>query len=63
MSSSGQYGGGGGGIYVLYMVTIQDAIKRGNKDEIRKLIDQARSTLKEQGDLNQAIADLENALK
>lgn len=62
MSSSG-YGGGGGGIYMLYMATVQDAIKRGNKEELRKLLDQARSTVKEQGDLNQAIRDLENALK
>ena len=62
MSSSGSYGGGGP-IFLLYGVTIQDAIKRGNKDELRKLLDQARNTVKEQGDLNQAIRDLENALK
>ena len=64
MSSSGESSGSGGGVfYLLYMVTIQDAIKRGNKEELQKLLEQARSTVKEQGDLNQAIRDLENALK
>ena len=47
----------------LYMAAIQDSIKRGNKQEMQQLLDQARSTLKEQGDLAQAIRDLENALK
>jgi len=66
-SGSG-YGGGGGGrggnqIVILYGVTIQDAIKRGNKDEIKRLLDQARATHKDQGDLAQAIKDLENASK
>jgi hypothetical protein len=55
----GYGGGGGGGIHFLYAAAIQDAIKRGNKDEMRKLLDQA----KQQGDLSQAIRDLENALK
>lgn len=67
MSSSG-YGGGGGGYgggnpVILYGATVQDAIKRGNQDEIRKLLEQARSTHKDQGDLAQAIRDLESALK
>jgi uncharacterized protein DUF1843 len=62
-SGSGGYGSGGGPIYILYMATVQDAIKRGNKDELKKLLDQARQTAKEQGDLNQAIRDLESALK
>ena len=47
----------------LYMAAVQDAIRRGNKDELRQLLDQARTTVKEQGDLAQAIRDLENALK
>ena len=62
MSSSG-YGGGGGNPIILYGATVQDAIKRGNQDEIRRLLEQARSTHKEQGDLAQAIRDLESALK
>jgi len=69
MSNSGSYGGGGSGsgsggpIVALYGVTIKDCIKRGNKDEMKKLLDQARKTHQEQGDLGQAIKDLENALK
>lgn len=47
----------------LYMAAIQDSIKRGNKDEMKALLDHARTTVKEQGDLAQAIRDLENALK
>lgn len=64
MSSYGSGGGygGGGPIHLLYGVTIQDAIKRGNKDEMQKLLEQARHTHKEQGDLGQAIKDLESAL-
>jgi hypothetical protein len=62
MSSSDQ-GGYGPPIRFLYMAAIQDALKRGNKEELQGLLDQARTTVKEQGDLAQAIRDLENALK
>ena len=50
-------------IRFIYMAAIQDALRRGNKDELQGLLDQARTTLKEQGDLSQAIRDLESALK
>ena len=56
-------GRGGGGVFFMYMATIQDAIKRGNKDELRTLLEQARGLAKEQSSLAQAIRDLENALK
>jgi len=63
MSSKPPYDPSGGGIHFVYMAAIQDSIRSGNKDEMRKLLEQARTTLKEQGDLAQAIRDLENALK
>lgn len=56
-------GRGGGGVYFMYMATIQDAIKRGNKDELKTLLEQARGLAKEQDNLAQAIRDLENALE
>ena len=46
----------------LYGVVIHDCIKRGNQDEIRKLLDEARQAHQQQGDLGKAIKDLENAL-
>ena len=64
--SNQDYGGGGGGrrpIRFLYMAAIQDAIRKGDKTELQSLLDEARQTVKEQGDLAQAIRDLENALK
>ena len=49
--------------HVFYGVVVHDAIKRGNATEIQTLLDGARATLKDQGDLNAAIRDLEGALK
>jgi len=49
--------------HVMYGVPINDAIKRGNKAEMESLLDQARQTQKDQGDLKKAIAGLESALK
>lgn len=62
-SGKGSGGGYGNPIHILYGVTIQDAIKRGNKDELQQLLTQARQTHQQQGDLGQAIRDLESALK
>lgn len=52
--------GGGGGIRPLYGVVIHDCIKRGNKDEMKKLLAEAKQA--NQGDLGGAIKDLEAAL-
>ena len=46
----------------LYGVTIYNAIKKGNNEELQQLLTQARQTKQDQGDLDQAIADLEKAL-
>ena len=48
--------------HVFYGVVVHDAIQRGNATELQTLLDGARTTLKEQGDLNAAIRDLEGAL-
>ena len=55
-------GGGGAGFRPLYGVTIHDCIRRGNQQEMQQLLSEARQALKEQGDLGQAIRDLESAL-
>ena len=47
---------------MLYGVTISNAIKKGDKGELQKLLAQAKQTKSEQGDLDQAIKDLEKAL-
>jgi hypothetical protein len=49
--------------HMFYGVVVHDAIKRGNATELETLLDDARTTLKDQGDLNAAIRDLEGALK
>ena len=49
---------GGSVIRPLYGVVIHDCIARGNKDEMRKLLDDAR---KQHADLGKAIGDLEKA--
>lgn len=45
---------------MLYGVTIHDSIKRGNPEEMRALLAEARQ---QHGDLSQAIRDLENAVQ
>lgn len=57
-----QRGGGGVG-RLLYGVTIYDAIKRGNQDELQTLLKDARATLQEQGDIANAVSALEAAIK
>jgi len=52
--------GGGSHPRPLYGVVIHDCIKRGNKDEMKKLLAEARQA--NQGDLGGAIKDLEGAL-
>lgn len=57
--------GGNGGHHPfrpLYGVVISDSIKRGNQDELQKLLDEARQAQQQQGDLGKAIKDLETAL-
>ncbi len=49
--------------HVFYGVVVHDAIQRGNATEIQSLLDGAKATLKDQGDLNAAIRDLEGALQ
>jgi hypothetical protein len=46
----------------LYGVTIHNAIKKGDKTELKQLLETAKATKSEQGDLDQAIKDLEKAL-
>jgi len=50
-------------IRVLYGVTINDTIKRGNRDELKALLKEARALHKKQGDLDVTITALEKALK
>jgi hypothetical protein len=61
-SGGGGYGGGGYGPVVFYGVVIHDAIKRGNKDELKKLLADAKKHHQEQGDLGKAIKELEDAV-
>lgn len=49
--------------HMFYGVVVHDAIKRGNATELQSLLEGAKATLKDQGDLNAAIKDLEGALK
>ena len=61
----GGYGGGGsygGGPVVFYGVVIHDCIKRGNKDEMKKLLADAKKHHQEEGDLGKAIKELEAAV-
>lgn len=55
-------GGGGSHPRPLYGVVIHDCIKRGNQDEMKKLLDEARQAHQQQGELGKAISDLESAL-
>ena len=48
---------------VLYGVTINDSIRRGNRDDMKKLLKEAKATHKKQGDLSAAITALEKALR
>ena len=48
---------------MMYGVTISDAIKRGNKDDMKKLLKEAKAVHKTQGDLTGVIGDLEKALR
>jgi hypothetical protein len=50
-------------IRVLYGVTINDTIKRGNKDDMKALLKEARAQHKKQGNLVDAIGALEKALR
>jgi hypothetical protein len=60
-SGGGSYGGGsyGGGPVVFYGVIIHDCIKRGNKDEMRQVLTDAK---KHHDDVGKAIKELESAL-
>jgi hypothetical protein len=60
MASTG--GGYGGGPVMFYGVVIHDCIKRGNKDEMKKVLADAKKHHQEQGDLGKAIQELEAAL-
>lgn len=52
----------GSGPVVFYGVVIHDCIKRGNKDEMLKLLADAKAHLEAQGDLGKAIQELEAAI-
>lgn len=59
----GGYGGGShGGPVVFYGVVIHDCIKRGNKDEMQKLLADAKKHHQDEGDLGKAIQELEAAV-
>ena len=46
-----------------YGAPISDAIKRGDRTDMQRLLDQAKQIHQEQGDLGKAIKQLEAALK
>lgn len=48
---------------VLYGVTINDAIKRGDRDELKGLLREAKARHKQQGDLAAVVSQLETALR
>lgn len=48
---------------MLYGVTVNDSIKRGNRDDMKKVLKDAKALHKKQGDLAKAIGDLEKALR
>jgi tetratricopeptide (TPR) repeat protein len=50
-------------IRVLYGVTINDTIKRGNKEDMKALLKEAKALHKKQGDLAESVSALEKALK
>jgi uncharacterized protein DUF1843 len=60
-SGSGGYGSHGGPTH-FYGVIVHDAIKRGNKEEIQKVLADVKKTHEAQGDLDKAIQELEAAL-
>lgn len=62
-NQGGGYGGGsGGGPVMFYGVVIHDCIKRGNKDEMKKVLADAKAHQQQQGDLAKAIKELEDAV-
>jgi uncharacterized protein DUF1843 len=61
MSNSGGYGSSGGPV-MYYGVIIHDAIKRGDKEEMRRVLADAKKAKEAQGDLGKAIQELESAL-
>ncbi|HEX3583100.1 MAG TPA: DUF1843 domain-containing protein [Thermoanaerobaculia bacterium] len=57
------YGGGStGGPVMFYGVVIHDCIARGNPEEMKKVLADAKKHHEEQGDLGKAIKELEAAL-
>jgi hypothetical protein len=48
---------------MMYGVTIHDSIKRGDLQEMQTLLAEARTLHQNQGDLGQAIRDLESAIQ
>ena len=48
---------------MMYGVTISDSIRRGNKEDMRKVLKEAKAVQKTQGDLAGVIGDLEKALR
>jgi hypothetical protein len=59
-----QYGGDPRPIHMLYGVIIHDCIKRGDKEEMRKLAAEARAALqKKEGASAEKVKEVEGALK
>jgi hypothetical protein len=48
---------------MMYGVTIHDSIQRGNLQEMQTLLAEARAVYQQQGDLGQAIRELESAIQ
>ena len=48
---------------LMYGVAIHDSIQRGNLQEMQTLLAEARAVYQQQGDLGQAIRELEGAIK
>ncbi|MBV8371201.1 MAG: DUF1843 domain-containing protein [Candidatus Eremiobacteraeota bacterium] len=62
--SGGGYGGDGRPIHAFYGVIIHDCIKRGDKEEMRKIAAEARAALqKKEGASQEKVKEVEDALK
>ena len=63
MATKNDGGGSHHGPHVFYGGPIHNCIKRGNKDEMEEMLAQAKAHYAEEGDLGNAIKELEAALK
>ena len=50
-------------IHVFYLVAVDEALQRGEREEINALLEGAKAVKKKHGDLEKVIAKLEDAAK